>query len=314
MKNIVVVSILISFVLLGIIFSYVGDIIGDDLVNILSMLAAIIILGLTVGVGLKYVNQMKNDKASGQLADENWDGIGEFKNELPVGWAVSFLSTIVWSIWYWFSGYPLWAYSQIGEYNEEVKAYNKKFEEKHASISDDELKAMGQSVFLVNCAPCHGVGADGMDGKAANLTKQFDSASVKYVIKNGSNNGLIAEGVMMPDRNGLININTGNAISDEEINVVSDYVANGFVGSKGAEVFAGVCSACHGTDGTGMPMVAPNIKNFSVDLVTAVLQHGKTGAIGKMPSFKTEDMRLTATQQKAVATYITKLKEEQENG
>jgi cytochrome c oxidase cbb3-type subunit 3 len=309
MKNIVIVSILISLVVLGIIFSYVGNIIGDDMVNILSMLAAIIILGITVGVGLKYVNQMKNDKASGQLADENWDGIGEFKNELPTGWAVSFLTTIVWTIWYWFFGYPLWAYSQIGEYNEEVKAYNKKFEEKHANISDDELNNMGESVFLINCAPCHGVSADGIDSKAANLTKRLDSISVKHVIMNGSNNGLVGEGIAMPDRNGLININTGNPISDAEISLVADYVTNGFVGSQGAEVFADVCSACHGTDGTGMPMVAPNIKNFTVDLITAVLQHGKTGAIGKMPSFKTEDMRLTATQQKAVATYIIKLQE-----
>ncbi len=309
MKNIVIVTILISLALLGIIFSYVGNIIGDDMVNILSMLAAIIILVITVGVGLKYVNQMKNDKASGQLADENWDGIGEFKNELPIGWAVSFLTTIVWAIWYWFSGYPLWAYSQIGEYNEEVKTYNKKFEEKHANISDDELNNMGQSVFLVNCAPCHGVSADGMDSKAANLTKRLDSISVKHVIMNGSNDGLVGEGIAMPDRNGLININTGNSISDAEISLVVDYITNGFVGSQGAEVFAGVCSACHGTDGTGIPMVAPNIKNFTVDLITAVLQYGKTGAIGKMPSFKTEDMRLTATQQKAVATYIIKLQE-----
>jgi cytochrome c oxidase cbb3-type subunit 3 len=309
MNNIVIVSILVSFVLLGVIYSYVGDIIGDDMVNILSMLAAIIILGLTVGVGLKYVNQMKNDKASGQLAEENWDGIGEYKNPLPVGWAVSFIGTIIFFIWYLLAGFPVWAYSQIGEYNEEVKSYNKKFEEKHANISEDELQAMGESVFLVNCAPCHGVTADGMDGKAANLTKRLDAVSVKQAIINGSNNGLMGEGMMMPDRNGLYNMNTGMPISDQEIEIVSEYVANGFVGSKGKEIFEGVCSACHGMDGTGMDYVAPNIRNFTPDLITTVLQNGKKGAIGKMPSFKTEDLRLTETQQKAVGTYISNLSE-----
>jgi cytochrome c oxidase cbb3-type subunit 3 len=309
MKNIVIVSILVSFVLLGVIYSYVGDIIGDDMVNILSMLAAIIILGLTVGVGLKYVNQMKNDKASGNLAEENWDGIGEYKNPLPVGWAVSFIGTIIFFIWYLLAGFPVWAYSQIGEYNEEVKSYNKKFEEKHANISEDELQAMGESVFLVNCAPCHGVTADGMDGKAANLTKRLDAVSVKHAIINGSNNGLMGEGMMMPDRNGLYNMNTGMPISDQEIEIVSEYVANGFVASKGKEIFEGVCSACHGMDGTGMDYVAPNIRNFTPDLITTVLQNGKKGAIGKMPSFKTEDLRLTETQQKAVGTYISNLSE-----
>lgn len=309
MKNIVIVSVLVSLVLIGVIYSYVGDIIGDDMVNILSMVAAIIILGITVGVGLKYVNQMKNDKATGTLADENWDGIGEYKNPLPVGWAVSFIGTIIFFIWYLLAGYPTWAYSQIGEYNEEVKAYNEKFEAKHANISDDELQAMGESIFLVNCAPCHGVTGDGMDGKAANLTRRLDSVSVKHAILNGSNNGLMGPGMMMPDRNGLFNMNTGMPISDEEIDIVAEYVANGFVGSKGEEIFMGVCSACHGMDGTGMAYVAPNIRQFTPELVQAVLQNGKKGAIGQMPSFKTEDLRLTDTQQRAVGTYISNLSE-----
>ncbi len=309
MKNLVIVSVLVSLVLIGVIYSYVGDIIGDDMVNILSMLAAVIILGLTVGVGLKYVNQMKTDKASGELADENWDGIGEYKNNIPVGWGVSFIGTIIFFFWYLLSGYPVWSFSQIGQYNEEVKAYNQKFEEKHKNMGEDELLAMGESVFLVNCAPCHGVTADGMDGKAADLTRRLSAKSVEYAIRNGSNNGLVGEGIAMPNKDGLFNMNTGMPISDEEIKVVANYVANGFVGKRGAEIFAGTCSACHGPDGKGQPFVAPNIRNFTPDLVQAVLQHGKKGAIGTMPSFKVEELRLNETQQKAVGTYISNLNE-----
>ncbi len=32
---------------------------------------------------------------------------------------------------------------------------------------------MGQSIFLVQCAPCHGVDAEGIDGKAQDLTKRI---------------------------------------------------------------------------------------------------------------------------------------------
>ena len=301
MKKLIIVNVVISLALLGVIYAYVGDIIGDDMVNILSLLAAIIILGLTVGVGLKYVNQMKTDKATGELVEDNWDGIGEFKNPIPIGWGISFIGTIVFFVWYHLAGYPVWAYSQIGEYNEEVEAYNKKFEEKHKNITPEELDAMGESIFLVNCAPCHGVTADGMGGKAANLTKRLSKETVLHVINNGSNNGIIGQGISMPSYSWLPAI---------EKQAVAEYVANGFTGNnKGKEVFDANCQACHGADGKGIPMVAPNIRNFTPDLVKSILQSGKKGAIGTMPSFKIEDMRMTETQRKAVGLYISNLSE-----
>ena len=66
----------------------------NDNVNALSLLGAAAILILTFFVVGKYMKQMKTDKASGELAKENWDGIGEYKNALPIGWALSFLGTI----------------------------------------------------------------------------------------------------------------------------------------------------------------------------------------------------------------------------
>ena len=62
----------------------------SDPINLITMIGAIAIAGLSVGVSIKYINQMKTDTASGELAEENWDGIGEYKNELPSGWAFSF--------------------------------------------------------------------------------------------------------------------------------------------------------------------------------------------------------------------------------
>ena len=298
MKNIVIVSVLVSLILLGVIYSYVGDIVGDDMVNQLSLLAAVLILVISVGVGLKYVNQMKNDTATGTTTGDDWDGIQEYKNPLPTGWAVSYIGTIIFFIWYILAGYPVWSFSQIGQYNEEVKELNAKFEEKHANITDDELDAMGESIFLVNCAPCHGVTGDGMDGKAADLSRRLDAIAVRHVLENGSDNGLMGQGVTMPSYSWLPE-------ADKE--AVSNFVSNEFEGSRGGEVFAENCAMCHGADGTGMDYVAPNIRHFTPDLVKAVLENGKKGSIGAMPTFKVEEMRLTETQQKAVGTYITNL-------
>jgi cytochrome c oxidase cbb3-type subunit 3 len=86
----------------------------QDYVNQMALAAAAIILALTVYVAGKYIKQMKTDKSTGELTDENWDGIGEYKNELPAGWAYTFLGTMIWALWYWTVGYPVDAYSQIG--------------------------------------------------------------------------------------------------------------------------------------------------------------------------------------------------------
>ncbi len=297
----------IIFTALMLLFTYMsvtgseGGLHGD-IVNMLAVAGAVALVIITVFVVIKYVRQMQTDTADGQLADEKWDGIGEYLNELPMGWAIMFFLLIVWGMWYFTVGYPVNAYSQIGEYNEDTAAHNTKFEAEYASITGDRLVEMGESVFLAECKVCHGINADGIEGKAANLNKRIEAKSVKLVIANGSNNHLLGMEMPMPDRNGLINTATGAPITDAEIDAVSSYVANGMTGT-GAEVFAGVCSACHGADGKGMDSVAPNVASFTPALVANVLAHGKKGAIGEMPKFD----RLNAKQKEAVGAYITNL-------
>ncbi len=276
--------------------------INGDIVNTLAVLGAIAIALITIWVVVKYVRQMQTDKATGELAEENWDGIGEYKNELPVGWAVMFIALIVWGMWYFIAGYPVNAFSQIGQYNEEVKELNAKFQAEYANIKGDRLVEMGESVFLANCTVCHGINADGMDGKAANLNQRIEAENVKYVINHGSNNKLLGMEMPMPDRNGLFNANTGALITDAEIETVANYVANGFKGA-GADIFAGTCAGCHGADGRGLPSVAPNIREFTPELIANVLDHGKRGAIGKMPAIDV----LNKKQKEAVAAYIISL-------
>lgn len=289
-----------------------SEVLSGDIVNALAIAGAAALVMITVFVVIKYVRQMQTDQANGELADESWDNIGEYKNPLPMGWAIMFIGTMVWGMWYFLIGYPVNAYSQIGEYNEDSKAHEIKFEKEYDVLlkdyvdlgmtEQDLLKDMGKSVYLSECQACHGLNADGVNGTAANLNVRLEYKTVKHVINNGANNKLLGTEMPMPDRNGLFNMNTGELITDAEIETVSHYVANGMTG-EGEEVFQAVCSSCHGVDGKGMEYVAPNIASFDIPLVTNILTHGKKGAIGVMPAFD----RLNAKQKEAVSAFITSL-------
>lgn len=301
MNKTVLAAIVVVIAMLG--FTYVavgsaGGIGGEgDWVNKLAVLGAVVLVIVTAFVVTKYVRQMQSDTAGGKLADENWDGIGEYKNELPFGWAVIFLGSTIWAIWYFLAGYPVNAYSQIGEYNDEVKAHDTKFEAQFAKMDDATLNAMGESVFIVQCASCHGLQADGMDGKAANLHQRIAEKSVKYIVMNGANNFKTDYAGGMPPM----------LLQDPaQVDAVAKYVASGFKAddAAGKAAFtAGTCNTCHGENGEGMPSVAPKINGFDADVVATVLKDGKKGAIGQMPAFT----NLTAVQTKALGAYVSSL-------
>ena len=294
MKSMVIGGIILIIALMAGTYFVAGDAFNsDDYINTLTFLGAAAILTISTFVVLKYINQMKNDTASGELADENWDGIGEYKNPVPTGWAIIYVGTIIWMFWYFTVGYPINGFSQIGQWNEETNEYNAKFKEKWTNPNEQTLNAMGQSIFLVQCAPCHGVDAEGISGKAQDLTKRISKEQVEYTIRNGSNHLTEAYPGGMPPM---------MLSEDADIKEVSAYVANGFKGEQPAAY--ATCVACHGDNGEGMPMVGPNIKSYDDSLVTAVLKQGKKGLLGHMPSF---NERLNETQEKALASYIRSL-------
>ncbi|RBQ28871.1 c-type cytochrome [Aliarcobacter vitoriensis] len=294
MKSMVIGGIILIIALMAGTYFVAGDaFISDDYINALTFLGAAAIITISTFVVLKYVNQMKNDTASGELADENWDGIGEYKNPVPTGWALAFIGTILWMFWYFTIGYPITGFSQIGQWNEETNEYNAKFEQKWVNANESTLNAMGQSLFLVQCAPCHGVDAEGIAGKAQDLTKRMSKDQIIYTIKNGSNHLTQSYPAGMPPM---------MLTEDADIEAVATYVAGGFKGEQ--PVAYATCSACHGDNGEGMPFVGPNIKYYDDAIVFAVLKEGKKGLLGQMPSF---NERLNETQEKALASYIRSL-------
>jgi len=263
----------------------------SDPINLLTMIGAIAIATLSAGVSAKYIAQMKTDTAGGELADENWDGIGEYKNELPAGWAYSFLGTLIWALWYFQWGYPVNAYSQIGEWNEETKAYNAKFEEMHKNADAATLQQMGESIYLVQCAPCHGTTGDGNNMQAHDFTKRISKEQVLDVINNGQNQLGYPMGAM-----------PAGMASGKDAEDIAAYVAGGMKGEQPASFAA--CASCHGADGKGNNGMAPNLAAYDAALMNHTLQNGKTGIIGRMPAFKTT---ITPVQEKALTEYLQSL-------
>ena len=276
---------------------------GDD-VNLLALVGAVAIVALTAFVAGKYVRQMKVAKEGGELSEHSWDGIGEYKNPLPLGWAVVYVLVIVWALWYMLAGYPLNSYSQIGEYNEEVAAANVKFEKSFANPDAKTLHAMGESLFLVQCSACHGITGDGINGKAADLAVWGSEDGIYNAIINGSKGLEYPMGEMpagMADEEGAKAI---AAYIAKEISGIKKTKNENLVAS-GKELFA-ACASCHGEDGKGMEGMSPDLSKYgTASFVEDVLQRGKKGAIGAMPKFN--DSRLNALQQKAVGEYVISL-------
>ena len=281
----------------------------SDSVNSLSLLGALAILLISAFVIGGYVKKMKVAKDKVESTGEEWDGIGELKNNLPTGWAISFIAVMVWALWYFFLGYPLNSYSQIGEYNEEVKAHNAKFEQNFAGADKATLKNMGESVFLVQCAQCHGVSGDGINGVAQNLTKWGSEAGIEDAIINGSEGMEYPLGMMSKAADLGIDNNTAKAIAAyvaKEVSAIKSTKNENLVW-QGKEAF-GVCASCHGEDGKGMDGSAPDLTKYgSSEFVKEVLNRGKAGSIGVMPSFT--DGRLSEVQKQAVGEFISSLAE-----
>jgi len=276
---------------------------ANDNVVVLTLIACVALIVITVVVVGKYIKQIKTEKSTGELLDENWDGIEEYTNKIPTGWALAYIGTIIWALWYFLIGYPLGGFSQIGAYNEESEAHNARFESKWANPDDQTLQAMGEGVFLVQCSQCHGITGDGIGGKAADFTVWGTEAAIENVIINGSRGMNYPLGDMPA---GLLDAQSAKAVAA----YMSDRVLN--MGTKNPDLVStgealwATCTACHGEDAKGMGGMSPDLTTYNkAEFVVDVLNRGKKGDIGNMPKF--DSGLLSETQKLAVGKYVQSL-------
>ena len=254
-----------------------------------------------------------NDNTTGHV----WDGdLREMNNPLPRWWVGLFIITVVFSLVY-LAFYPglgnlpgKFGWSAHGQYDAEVAKANEQVAPLYARFQampveevakDPQAMAIGDRLFMNNCAQCHGSDARGSKG-FPNLTDAdwlYGGApeKIKETITQGRN------GVMPP---------MAAAVgSPEDVRNVAHYVLSlsgsphdSLRASLGKSKF-GACAACHGMDGKGnQTMGAPNLTDdiwlhgWGENAIVAMINNGKNN---QMPS---QAHKLTEGQIHVLASYV----------
>jgi len=216
------------------------------------------------------------DNTNGHVWDEN---LREMNNPLPRWWVWMFIITIVFSLFYFVSYPSLGAnpgklgWTQAKQYEQEMAVANAKIAPLYAKFAampidqlanNKEAKAIGERLFMNNCAQCHGSDAHGSKGFPNLTDNDWIHGGSPEKITETITNGRIG---MMPPMAAAV----GN---EEDVKNVANYVMS-ISGSKhdsaraalGKEKFA-ACAACHGAEGKGNQAIG------SLNLTDGIWLHG----------------------------------------
>jgi len=281
-------------------------------------ISAIVIGGIVFCMAVLLLTSKSHDAAhtgesTGHVYDED---IIEMNNPMPRWWMWMFILTCVFGVAYLFlyPGLGTWTgklgWTQVKQYEQEVKESNDRIAPiyaKYANMPAEEVAkdakamAIGERLFMNNCAQCHGSDAHGSRG-FPNLTDKdwlYGGApeTIKETITNGRNG-------MMPPMAAAV----GNA--DDVKNVAhyvlslseSEHDANR--AALGKEKFA-ACAACHGADGKGNQAIgAPNLTDdiwLHGSGEAAIIERINHGKNNKMPA---QGSRFTPEQIHVLAAYV----------
>ena len=238
-----------------------------------------------------------------QTTGHQWDeDLAEYNNPLPRWWSWLFYITIVFSLAYLvlYPGLGSWkgtlGWSQVTQLREEQQLAAKQFgplyekfatSDVQALVGNREALAIGQKLFLNNCAQCHasdGAGSRGFPNLTAGAFQWGgDFKTIKTTITEGRTG-------VMPS--------FGAALGEQGVKNVAHYVrslsgltADPLRVALGKDVYLQTCVACHGPEGKGSPALgAPNLtdKNWlhgsAEPVVIETITRGRTS---QMPAHRT---------------------------
>jgi len=136
------------------------------------------------------------EKEADILLDHNYDGIQELDNDLPPWWKYGFYITIVWAVIYFIHFHVTnTGKLQLAEYEDQLaqgkhdmdeyrkKAANLVDENNATFLLDAGSLSSGKSIYMDNCAACHGRSCEGSVGP--NLTDEYwlYSGGIKDIFK-----------------------------------------------------------------------------------------------------------------------------------
>ncbi|MFZ3086935.1 MAG: cytochrome-c oxidase, cbb3-type subunit III [Methylotenera sp.] len=253
------------------------------------------------------------DTTSGHVWDEN---LREMNNPLPRWWIWLFILTIVFSLFY-FAAYPALGtyagklgWSQVGQYEQEMATANKTIAPLYAKFAampveelakNAEAHAIGERIFMNNCAQCHGSDARGSRGFPNLTDNDWIHGGSPEKIQETITGGRIG---MMPPMAAAVG-------TEEDVKNVANYVLSlsnsphdAARAAKGQEKFV-VCAACHGADGKGNQAIGALNLTDNIWLhgsgEAAIIKRINEGKINQMPA---QGTKFTPEQIHVLAAYV----------
>ena len=237
-----------------------------------------------------------NDNTTGHV----WDGdLREMNNPLPRWWVWLFVITVVFSGIY-LAMYPglgsspgKLGWSQQGQYEAEMAKGEKEVAPLYAKFAgmsaedmskDPQAMAIGERVFMNNCAQCHGSDARGSKGFPNLADGDWLHGGTPEKIKE----------TLVQGRNGNMPPMAAAVGTPDDVKNVAHYVLSlsgsphdSLRASLGKAKF-GACAACHGMDGKGnQALGAPNLTDdiwlhgYGENAIVAIINSGK---VNQMPA------------------------------
>ncbi len=254
-----------------------------------------------------------SDNTTGHLWDED---VREMNNPLPRWWVWLFVITVVFSLAY-LALYPgLGSYAgrlgwtQAGQLGEELAQANRELEPLYARFAgmkteqaavDPQAMAIGERLFMNNCAQCHGSDARGSKGFPNLTDADWLHGSAPEKIVEGVTKGRVGT---MPPMAAAVG-------TPDDVKNLAHYVLSlsksphdSLRAALGKSKFA-VCAACHGMDGKGNPALgAPNLADdiwlhgWGENAIVAIIKDGK---VSQMPG---QEGKLSVAQIQLLSAYV----------
>jgi len=253
------------------------------------------------------------DNTTGHVWDED---LREANNPLPMWWVGLFVLTIVFGLGYLavfpglgsFKGQYDW--TSRGEYDAAVAQARQELAPVYAKYAampveevarDPQAKAIGERLFMNNCAQCHGSDARGSKG--------FPNLTDKDWLYGGTPEKIVE--TIAKGRIGVMPPLAAAVGTTDDVKNVANYVLS-LAGEPHDSVRAGlgrskftVCVACHGVGGVGNQAMGAPALNDKVWLhgygEAAIIQMINAGKHNEMPA---QEGRLTEEQIRMLASYV----------
>lgn len=281
-------------------------------VAILS-LASILGCGLLLWLTARGQTPSNADNTTGHVWDED---LREANNPMPRWWVGLFVLTIVFGLGYLLAYPGLGSYkgelgwSTDGEYAKDVASANRELAPIYAAYAampadrvaaEPKAMAIGERLFLNNCAQCHGSDARGSKG--------FPNLTDTDWLHGGSPEKI--RETIHAGRTGVMPPMAAAVGTPDEVKNLANYVLS-LSGSPHDSVRSGLgkskfaaCAACHGVSGDGNPTLgAPSLSDkvwlhgYGQEAIISIINTGKTN---QMPA---QQGRLTDAQIHVLASYV----------